>query len=241
MSTPSHALCHRPIVVAAITGIAATLFYTLTLAHGQAAIIHGASPAPHQHGITGTILHIVRVGSDGDNFESWTDASDGYSKEIYTHQGGVAGVYYEVRGANGTFADTTVQGGQSRTVSRRPADQQGRIPDGFWYGGERSMDGMRREFAGYRRRAVGGVARVLLHGVPALRFDAFSSDHLLGTFWLAGTGLPLQVEAQHNPREINTFPVIETLPPGSLPLAFFTSATLPPHGLYRLPGPRGGR
>lgn len=204
--------------------------------------------------LTGPILHIIRITPSawiqdeqgntivqpGDTYESWTDVPDGLSKVVQTDgQGKVVMVSYEVRQPDGTFALTTVGAGPTSTHHLQAPLVNGQIENGFWFGGESSLAGMRAEYAGYLRQAGSGVMQDILNGIPMKRFDATSTDGLVGTIWLNQAGLPVQVEANHDPHQITKFPVIEELSASRLSRGMLASATL--RGLIKQSSPQSHR
>lgn len=203
----------------------------LNSAHAR---IHGAA-------LAGATLHIIRVTPSawiqdeqgrtvvvpGDTYESWTDATDGLSKVIqFDGQGKAVMMSNEIRQTDGSFILTVVSGGSTNVHRIQAPLVRGEIENGFWFGGESSLAGMRAEYANYLRQAGGSVVQDSLNGVPARRFDATSADGLLGTIWLNQNGLPIQVEANHDPHLITRFPVIEEFPAGSLSRDAFSTTTL---------------
>lgn len=214
-----------------------------------ASIVHPSSPALARgsNGLTGSILHIVRIApgtlvldeqgnqklQPGDTYESWTGVADGLSKVVDTDgQGKVVMVSYEARRPDGSYAISTVNYGATKgsaslnTIAQAP-NVNGHIPDGFWFGGESTLAGMQAEYAAYLQQAGANVTQVVLNGTPVRRFNARSADGLLGTIWLNSAGLPVQVEADHDPQQITRFPVIEELPATALLRSFFETAMLP--------------
>lgn len=198
--------------------------------------------------LAGTVLHIIRVTPSawiqdaqgntvvqpGDTYESWTDVADGLSKVVQIDgQGRLVLTSYEVRQPDGTFTLTTMGNGVTSTHHLQAPLVNGQIENGFWFGGESSLAGMKAEYASYLQHAQGNVVQTTLNGVAVRRFDARSADGLLGTTWLNQDGLPIQVEADHDLHQITKFPVIEELPAGSFSRDFFVQATLHGHAVSR--------
>lgn len=214
-----------------------------------ATVVHpsGTALARNNNTLTGSILHIVRVAPStlvtdeqgnqklqpGDTYESWTVVADGLSKVVDTDgQGKAVMVSYEARQSDGAYAITTTGNGAPKDMASlnrivQAPTVNGHIPDGFWFGGESTLAGMKAEYAGYLGQAAGDVVQVTLNGIQARRIDARSADGLVGTIWLNSAGLPIQVESGHHAQEITRFPVIEELPATSLPRSFFETTAVP--------------
>ncbi len=185
--------------------------------------------------LTVPTLHIVRMAPDATSFETWTDATDGLTKLIEKDRNGtILQTSNQIKQPDGTFAATDIISGVVSTRALQPSGtiSGGTIPEGFWFGGESSLAAMRAEYGGYLAKAA-NVVRVTLNGVSVRQFDTTSPDGIPGTVWLNDAGLPVQVEANHSPSEINRFLVIEELPAGTVSVASFAALTRPLTGVTR--------
>jgi len=201
---------------------------------------YSSSPTPRMSAVrgrvvsgplTGSVLHMVRIDAAGDTNETWTSTVDGLSKLVQKDaQGNITDVSTKELQPDGscTVTDTDAVHGIQRSYTTRILPvADGRLDDGVWYGGERSLAGMRAEFEGYLRHAESNVVRTTLDGVPVRQFDAASSDGLWATIWLNDDGLPVQVKARTLATP-NAFPLIEELPAASLSRAFLINTAAHP-------------